>query len=101
MTFRRSAQDDDELELKVHEAQVENMKEFIYIGSKITWDNICTQEIKRRIQLLVAVYSGFNTTWKNRNITTDVKLKLLTTCVFSVLLYVADTRTIKKEDERR
>jgi len=33
----------------VHGAQVENVKEFIYIGSKITWDNICTQEIKRRI----------------------------------------------------
>ena len=86
MTFRRLVQHDDELELKVHGAQVKNVKEFIYLRSKITWDNDCTQEIKRRIQLLVAVYSGFNTIWKDRNITTDVKLKLLTICVFSVLL---------------
>jgi len=100
MTLRRSAKDDDELELKVHGAHVENVKEFIYLGRKITWDNDCTLEIKRRIQLPIAVYSGFNTIWKDRNVTTDVKLKLLITlCVFSVLLYAADTWTIKKEDE--
>jgi len=31
------------------------------------------------------------------NITVDIKLNLLTTCVFSVLLYDADTWTIKKK----
>jgi len=38
--------------------------------------------------------------WKNKNITVDIKLNLLTTCVFSVLLYAADTGTIKKHERR-
>jgi len=36
-------------EIKVGDEKVENAKEFVYLGSLLTWDNDCTKEIKRRI----------------------------------------------------
>ena len=41
------------------------------------------------------------TTWKDNNIKLDAKVQLLKTCVFSVLLYAAETWTINKTDEKR
>jgi len=100
MAFRRSVQSDG-LTLSIHGTQVEYVQNFIYLGSMISWNNDCTLYIIRRIQLTTIVYAGFRTIWKDKNITVDIKLNLLTTCVFSVLFYAADTLTIKKEDEIR
>ena len=94
-TFRRSVQS-DELTLSIRGTQVESVQNFIYLGS-ISWNNDCTLHIIRRIQLATVVYAGFRTIWKDNNITVDIKLNLLTTCLFSVLLYAADTWIIKKK----
>jgi len=72
----------------------------IYVGSNIAWDTDCTQVIKCRIQLLIAVYASFNTIWKDSSITVDVKIKFLSTCVFSFLVYATDTWTLKKGDQK-
>ena len=34
-------------EIKIGDQQVENVKEFVYLGSLLTWDNDCTKEIKK------------------------------------------------------
>ena len=34
-------------EIKVGDQKVENVKEFVYLGSLLTWDNDCTKEIKK------------------------------------------------------
>ena len=44
---------------------------------------------------------GFGKIWRNKNIRTHVKLNVLRTCVFSVLLYAAETWTLKKNDKNR
>jgi len=100
MTFWRSVQN-DELTVTIHGTQVEYVQNFIYLGSMISWNNDCTLDIIRRIQLATVVNAGFRTIWKDNSITVDINLNLLTMCVFSVLLYAADTWTIKKEDEIR
>ena len=45
-------------EIKVGDQKVENVKEFVYLGSLLTWDNDCTKEIKMRI-----AKAGFNNIW--------------------------------------
>ena len=59
----------------------------------ISWNNDCTLEMikKNSTGHSRLVYAGFRTIWKDKNITVDIKLNLLTTCVFLVLLYAADT----------
>jgi len=39
--------------------------------------------------------------WNDTNIRIEQKIQLLDACVFSILLYAADTWTLKKADEKR
>jgi len=51
------------------------------------------------MQLSTVVYASFKSLWEDKNIKIDVKMQLLVTCV-SVLLYAAETWTLKKDDDR-
>jgi len=33
----------------INSTRIENVAEFVYLGSLLTWDNDCSKEIKRRI----------------------------------------------------
>ena len=80
---------------------MEEVDSFIYLGAKVTWNNDCTEEIKRRIQLATAAYRDLKIVWNDRGIRIDTKVQLLWTCVFSVFLYAAETWTINSADTRR
>jgi len=41
---------------------IEIVKSFIYLGSEFTWDNDCSKDIRRRINLATAVYSELQST---------------------------------------
>ena len=90
-----------EKNITLNEIEIENVNEFIYLGSLLTWDNNCSKEIKRRIARAMGTLGGFNKVWSSREIRLGVKLNILKTCVFSTLLYAAETWTIKKEDKDR
>ena len=74
---------------------IEDVDRFVYSGANIS------EEIKRRIQLATGVYGDLKTIWKDNNIKLDIKVPLLRTCVFSVLLYAVETWAINKTDEKR
>jgi len=57
--------------------QIDNVNEFVYLGSLLTWDNDCSKEIKRRLDKAVGAMAGFSTIWKSRHVSIQVKLKLL------------------------
>src|SRR6218665_389013 len=85
-------------EIKVGDQKVENVKEFVYLGSLLTWDNDCTKEIKRRIAKAKGVMAGFNNIWKSKQISHKTKLNILKTCVFSTALYACEAWMLKKTD---
>jgi hypothetical protein len=87
-----------EKEIVIQKKIIENVEEFIYLGSLLTSDNNCTKEIKRRIAKAKGVMTGFNTIWKSKTISYATKLKILKTCVFSTALYACETWTLKKTD---
>ncbi len=76
--------------------KVENVKEFIYLGSVLTWDNDCSKDIRARIAKAKGVMTGFNKIWKSKVITYATKVKVVRTCVFSIALYACETWTLKK-----
>ena len=90
----------DTIKKKLHigKDKIENVTEFVYLGSLLTFYNSCSKEIKRRIDKAMAAMAGFSTVWRNRHISLQVKLKVLHVCVFSVLLYACETWTLKKTD---
>ena len=94
---------EEELEnnIKIREENVENVTEFVYLGSLFTSDNNCTKEIRRRINKAKGVLAGFNRIWRSKTISHGTKKRLLETCVFSTALYACETWTLKKEDRQR
>jgi len=82
----------------IGDRQIENVKEFVYLGSLLTWDNDCTKDIIARIAKAKGVMAGFNNIWKSRQISYHTKLQILKTCVFSTALYACETWTFKKND---
>ena len=48
---------------------VETMADFIFLGSKITADDDCNHEIKRRLLLGRKVMTNLDHIWKSRDIT--------------------------------
>ena len=62
---------------------VEAVSDFIFLGSKITADNDCSHEIKRRLLLGRKVMTNLDSLLKSRDITLPTKVRLVKAMVFS------------------
>jgi hypothetical protein len=87
--------------LKLEHEEIESVDQFIYLGSLITWDNDDSKEIRRRIGVASGAMAGFSKIWRSKEIRIHVKLEVLRSCVFSTLLYAAETWTLRKADQER
>ena len=67
---------------------VETVSDFILRGSKITADDDCSHEIKRRLLFGRKVMTNLDGILKSRNITLPTKLHLVRAMVFPVVMYV-------------
>ena len=70
---------------------IENVEKFEYLGSLLTWDNNCSEEIKMRIGKTTGTMASLRHVWNSKKLKLENKLRILTTCVFSVLLYASET----------
>lgn len=90
-----------DLQIMVNGNQLEQVKEFVYLGGQISQDGKCVADIKRRIGLTWAVFSKLQNIWNCHNLTLEIKLKVHESMVIPVLMYGSECWTIRKEDERR
>jgi len=90
-----------ENKIQVTDGTIENVEKFEYLGSLITWDNNCSEEIKRRIGKATGALASLKHIWNSKKLKIENKLKILTTCVFSVLLYASETWTLKEIDRKK
>ena len=72
------------------------MRDFIFLGSKITADGDCSHEIKRCLLLGRKVITNLGSILKRRNITLPTKVHLVKAMVFPVVMYGCESWTIKK-----
>ena len=77
---------------------VETVSDFIFLGSKITADGDCSQEIKRRLVLGRKVMTNLDSIFKSRDITLPTKVHLVQAIVFPVVMYGCENWTIKKAE---
>ena len=56
---------------------METVTDFIFLGSKITADSDCSQEIKRRLLLERKVITNLDSIYKSRDITLPTKFHLV------------------------
>ena len=75
---------------------METVTDFIFLGSKITSDGNCSQEIKRCLLLRRKAMTNLDSILKSRDITLLTKVCLVKALVFPVVLYRYESWTRKK-----
>ena len=77
---------------------VGTVRDFIFLGSKITADGDCSQEIKRRLLLGRKVMTNLDSILKSRDISLPTKVCLVKGMVFPVLMYGCESWATKKAE---
>ena len=77
---------------------METVRDFIFLGSKITADGDCSHEIKRRLFLGRKAMTNLDSILKSRDITLPTKVRLVKAMVFPVVVYGCESWTIKKAE---
>ena len=77
---------------------METVRDFIFLGSKITADGDCSHEIKRCLLLGRKVMTNLDGIFKSRDITLPTKVHLVKAMVFPVVIYGCESWTIKKAE---
>ena len=78
---------------------VETVSDFIFLGSKITADGDCSQEIKRHLLLGRKVMINLDSILKSRDITLPTKVHIVKAMCFSVVVYECESWTLKKAEQ--
>ena len=77
---------------------METVRDFIFLGSKITADGDCSHQIKRRLLLGKKAMTNRDNILKSRDITLPTKIRLVKAMVFPVVVYGCGSWTIKKAE---
>ena len=80
---------------------IETVRNFIFLGSKITADVDCSHEIKRRLLLGRKVMTNLYSILKSRDSTLPTKVCLVTAMVFPVIMCGCESWTVKKAECQR
>ena len=76
----------------------ETATNFIFGGSKITADGVCSHEIKRHLLLGRAAMSNLDSILKSGDITLPTKVHLVKAMVFPVVMYGCESSTIQRAE---
>ena len=80
---------------------METVRDFTFLGSKITADGDCSHEIKRCLLLGRKVMTNLDSIFKSRDITLPTKVHLIQAMVVPVIMYGCESWTIKKAERWR
>ena len=77
------------------------VRDFIFLGSKITADRDCSHETKRHLLLRRKAMTNLYSILKSRDITLSTKVHLVKVMVFAAVMYGCESWTIKKAERQR
>ena len=80
---------------------METMRDFIFLGSKITAYVDCSHEIKRHLLLGRKAMTNLDNILKSRDFTLQTKVHLVKAMVFPVVMYGCESWTLKKAEHQR
>ena len=72
---------------QIYEETMETVKDFIFLGSKITADGDCSHEIKRHLLLGRKAVTNLNSILKSRDINLPVNVHIVKAVVLSIVRY--------------
>ena len=84
--------------LQIDGETMDTVRDFSFLGSKITADVDCNHEIKRHLLLGRKAMTNLGSILKSRDITLPTKVHLVKAMVFPVVIYGCESWTIKKAE---
>ena len=87
-------------EVTVDGKDIEVVTKFVFLGALITKEGLC-EKVRRRIDMGKAAMGGLTSIWKDRGVTMKTKVKLVKVLVFPIVLYGAETLTMRKHERRK
>jgi len=87
--------------LQIEGEKVEVVRHFLFLGSKITGDDDCSHEIRRRLLLGKKAMTNLDSVLKSRDIILPAKIQIVKAMVFPVVMYGCKNWTIKKAECQR
>ena len=89
------------LNINVGGEQLKQVDKFTYLGGTISQTGSCSEEVKHRIGKAIGAFQALKKIWASQDIRCSTKVELYKVLVLSILLYGAETWTLKKVDENR
>jgi len=86
--------------IRIEGKEIEQVKEFCYLGSLITTDAKCHKEIRRRIAIGKEAFTKRRELLRGK-LNRNLKKRMIKTLVWSVVLYGSETWTMRKEDIKK
>ena len=81
--------------------KIDEVEEFIYLGSLINIDGSSKNEVRRRLAMAHTTVQSMATIWKSRGISTSLKVRLLRATAFVIASYGAESWALTKSDQKR
>ena len=100
-TCTAGANDTAPTPLAVDGERIAEVSSFKYLGSWKTTNGDCSLDIRSRIAMAKERMLGLIDIWKDHNISRQLIIRIMHALVWSVLLYGAESWTLRKTDERR
>ena len=86
---------------QIDEETMETVRDFIFLGSKITADSDYSHGIKRHLLLGRKFMTNLGSILKSRDITLLTKVHIFKAMVFPVVMYGCESWTIKKAEHQK
>ena len=83
---------------QINGERMETVRDFIFLGSKITADGDCSHKIKRHLLLGRKTMTNLESILKSKDIYLPTNVHLVKAMVFPVVMYGCETWTIKKAE---
>ena len=80
---------------------MKTVTDFIFLGSRVTVDEDCSHEIKRRLLLGREVMTNLDSILKSRDVNLPTKVFPVKAMVFPVAMYGCESWTIRKAEHQR
>ena len=86
---------------KIEGEKVEEVTDFLFLGSKITVDGDCSHAIRRQLFPGKKVMTNLDSVLKIRGITVPTQVPIVKAMVFPVVTYGCENWTVKKAEHQR
>ena len=79
--------------------KIDQVDSFPYLGSILSKDCVCSDDVKCRIAKAQGVFSQLIKVWKNRKISLQTKIRILEATEMTVVKYGSEAWALRKADE--